>query len=82
MTGEHSTLLLSNIDFLDLKSLQKRGWLKRVVQRFLGEHDYLHRVTGAQSGRLQNLYSVKRVAHIETSDHDFIAKKRRTELYA
>lgn len=67
---------------LDLKALQQRGWTKRLVERFLGEPDQLYRVPGAQSGRPQNLYSAKRVAHIELSDPDFIAERRRTELYA
>lgn len=74
---------IENTDaFYDFTALRKRGWTKRLVQRFLGEPDQMPRVVGSQSGRPQNLYSAKRVAHIELSDPDFIAEKRRTELYA
>lgn len=70
------------VSYYDFTALRDRGWTKRLVERFLGEPDSLNRGVGAQSGRPQNLYSANRVMHIETSDQDFIAEKRRTELYA
>lgn len=74
---------IENTDnFYDFAALRERGWTKRLVQRFLGEPDQMPRIVGSQSGRPQNLYIAKRVAQVELSDSEFIAEKRRTELYA
>ena len=63
--------------YFDFTALRDRVWTTRLIQRSFKEADQLQRVYGLQSGRPQRLYSANRVAHIEESDPNFIAEKRR-----